>query len=172
VRLGEAGILSTDVRRGEEAGAGTRIVTPGDVTAAKVRIDTLMKSVTNDVAACSQLSDADRTSWAIFYAGWRAFYCLDPSGSCTEPASTLFGSGGALDACDAWENQLAAWQSKLSATCKLSSPIDVPPVPIAQQQDTVGSWIKWGAIGLGLVLAIKVVGETGLPRLFPAKGHR
>ncbi len=152
-----------------EAGAGTRFTMPSDVTAAKVRIQALMASVSADVAACAQLSDADRTAWALFYAGWRAFYCLDAAGTCTEPASTIFGSGGALDACDLWENQLADWQKKLSATCKLSAPIDVPPVPIAKQPDAMGDWLKWGVIGLGIFLAIKVVGETGLPQLFPRK---
>lgn len=155
-------------------GAGTRFVWPSDVRDAKIRIDAKMKSVANDMAGCAALSPSDKASWMLFFAAWRAFYCDDMAGTCTQPDVEWFGSGGALDTCDQWEISLFQWQNRLAAVCRLSAPISKPPTPIGDQQDAVAEWLK-GATGLvvaGTVAYVAVSALGWLDVFRPAKRAR
>lgn len=137
--------------------AGTRFVWPADVTAAKKRIDTLVTSVTVDVGKCTTLSQTDRDAWTQFLFGWRQFYCGNDTGSCDDPDSPIFGSGGQLDQCDQWEIALAAWQKRLAVTCHLTAPQDVPPKPIGDQPDPTNNVTTWLALGTAIVGGVLLI---------------
>lgn len=149
-----------------EAGTWHFGVTPSNVTDAKLRVAARIDPLRDDVAMCAGLSVEEKAAFVVFYLNWRKFFCGNDTGLCAAPNYNLWGLGGQIDEADNWEQQVYAWQKKVSAACKLSSPLTAPPT----------SALDLGAVGTGaaslMVIAliaagVYVVSQTGLPRLWP-----
>jgi hypothetical protein len=164
--LGEAGALSTDrPRDGGEAGAW---IYPSTVKEAKNRIDPEIAATKRDADACTTITADERAAFDAFYAGWRQFYCLNASGTCTEPDASIWGLGTQMDQAEGYETRLAQWQALLASKCALSTPVVTPP-PAPPDVNAIARWV---GIGLGALAVMYIVGQTGLPRLFPRGGRK
>lgn len=144
---------------------------PQDIVDAKNTIQVGMAALQRDATAPScNLAAADKQAVQDFYVAWRQFYCRDTVGTCTSPSWTILGMCDQLNDCDNWQDQLYAWQQKVAASCKMSTPIGpAPPPPTAPS--AAGEIVKYAAIGAVALTALYVASKTGLPRLFP-KGKR
>jgi hypothetical protein len=169
-RHGSDALTLSDLESGE-AGTLHLFVVPGDVIDAKNRIQAKLESLRFDVQNCAKLTKEEKAAFADFYDGWRRFFCVNDSGTCTAPDYRLWGLGGQIDQCDTWEAEGYDWQKKVNALCPLSEPLTAPPAPAGVFPDM--GWVQWAAIAAVAVGAVYVVKQTGLPRLWSGgKRHR
>jgi len=155
----------------------TRMVTADDVREAKNRVDTKFQSVARDVKACVGLTDEERAAWNDLVTSWRKLYCLNDSGSCSDPnvsntlaqiivgpfAGKYAGSGGEMDDVERYEKLVYEWQQKLNAKkCALSAPIDKPDVIRREESEKTSD-----ILDTVKVVAIAVVVTAGVVYIVP-----
>jgi len=153
----------------------TRVIYPDDVREAKRRVDSKFQSVDKDVKACPGLNDNDRAAWAALLASWRQLYCMNASGTCTDPDASIFGLGGQMDDVERYEKSAYEWQLKVQATkCSLSSPVEKPDIlkrEESEKKEDVLDTIKIVAIAVaGAVAVVYVVPQ--IARLVPSRKEK
>lgn len=144
--------------------AGTRVVWPSDVKNRKREIDAKMGGILADLSACPNLDPKTVSDFHSVYGAWRQFYCDSAVQNCTEPVVSIWGLGGQMDDCENWDQTAYDWQQFTAAHCQSSQPVVAPPTPTAQQPDTIGSWLRYGAIIAGVVGGLYVAEQTGILR--------
>jgi len=106
------------------------------VRALKLRLAPQFDATDRSVDACAALASDDRAAWKLFHASWSVYRAA--------PESYWWAASQYTEG-ERFEQQLAAWQDKLSGQCKLSTPrVKLPDEP------PVVSAVKWVAIAVGL----------------------
>ena len=114
----------------------------GDIVNMQTRLKAALDGTNQSVVACTALATADASSWSSFYAAGVAW--------CSEAAAWI-NTGAQATQGQAIEQELIAWQEKLSGSCTLTVPIYT-----ATPANTTASEV----IGFGLL------GATGLTSMW------
>ena len=140
----------------------TRIIYPDDIREAKRRVDSKFQSVDRDVKGCAGLTDADRASWGALYGAWRQLYCINSTGTCTEPDASIFGLGGQMDDVERYEKSAYDWQLKIKDKCTLSSPVEKPDIIKREESEQ-----RSDVLGTVKIVALAAVGVVAVVVLVP-----
>ena len=121
------------------------IVFPSDILAEQARLLEALNGTNASVAACN-LDAPTKTAWQLFFDTASGFAKEDPG---------FWGSTGArMDRVQSYEQELLAWQTKLSAAgCKLGLPLfNANPPPNTQI-------VQYAALAIGAVAGAYVIGQ-------------
>ncbi len=168
--------LSDDPRRvAVPAGSLTNL---DDVRALDAQIDADMDATDAAARGCTALAPSDLTAWSGFLTAWKAEHAkwrsYDDAGWWNVGAKVdeLALAGDFADEMRGYAHDLATWKARIHNACPSYQPTPGPPAPVPGP-GSAGStdWatlVKWGVGGL---LALVVISQVGLPRLFP-RGSR
>ena len=125
-----------------------KFVLPSDVRALKNRLDPTMRSLDMTVAQCTTVEAATGSAWADFSRAWRAYFNEDDS---------WLHTAAQMDAGEAYERQIADWQTLLARPCTLHTPQITPSTtPPDAHQDTIRTVAIAGAV-IAVVVGIRSV---------------
>jgi hypothetical protein len=113
----------------------------GDIVNMQNRLKAALDGTNQSVAACSGLDAATASSWASFYSAGVAW--------CSEAANWI-NTGSQATQGQAIEQELVAFQERLSGQCTLSVPIYVPTVMNTTASEVIG----WGLVGGSGLLSV------------------
>lgn len=134
-----------------------RFVTPTDVHDLKTRLDAFVRAEDASVDACPAIPNGPRMGWKAFAASWQSYFAEDDS---------WLRAGAQMDEGEAYEEDLARWQS-LIATYKCVqaappvTPLD-PPLgggpdsPPSQWQGTI-KMVAAAGIAIAVALGVRAV---------------
>jgi hypothetical protein len=108
------------------------------------------KATDDSVRQCANIDQATRAAWGLFYVSLQDFVSQDPS---------FWGAGAQTDKAQALQKTLFDWQTRLSKTCALATPIEDPgpkPNPAVDQLVLV---LKWTAVIVGVAGGAYAIGK-------------
>lgn len=115
----------------------------GDIVNMQSRLKAALDGTNQSVIACSALDAATASSWSSFYAAGVAW---------TSEAANWINTGAQATQGQAIEQELIAWQEKLSGTCALSVPIYTGTPANTTASEVIGFGLL-GAAGLSSMWA-------------------
>lgn len=133
--------------------------TPDEMFAAQGNLAQAADAINASVSACTALDATTRSGWQGFYTNLKAFTAQKPALLYAGPGEALT-TGPRADQLQSLQNELTAWQNKLSAKCNLNPGLSQAP-PVGPQLESI---IRWAAIGVGAVAVAVVV-----TRVVPAR---
>jgi hypothetical protein len=146
------------------------IVFPSDIEAEQARTLASAQATDTAVQACTTLPADTKTEWTAFYTTLTAFCSLPV---CVIPfpgRDCLLASANAGDSMLAYENELQAWQKRLSGVCTNAGPslTTFNPNPAGEQAT---QWLRYLALIAGFAGTAYAISEVaGLLSLFkPAR---
>ena len=110
----------------------------GDIVNMQTRLKAALDGTNQSVVACTALATADASSWSSFYAAGVAW--------CSEAAAWI-NTGAQATQGQAIEQELIAWQEKLSGSCHLTVPIYTGTPANTTASEVIGFGLL-GAAGL------------------------
>lgn len=121
----------------------------GDIVNMQSRLAAALNGTNQSVVACTGLDTATASSWASFYQAGLAW---------TSQAANWINTGAQATQGQAIEQELVAWQEKLSGTCSLTVPI-YTPTPANTTASTVIGFGLLGAAGLTSMWAFDKISD-------------
>lgn len=116
------------------------IIYPSTVTDEQKRLGQALDGTDAGVKACASLDAQTKTAWDLFYATARGFTRKEPG---------IFGLGTMMDRAQSYEDELLAWQKKLTdGGCQLGVPLFNPNPPPTSGLQAL-QYIAWTAGALG-----------------------
>jgi hypothetical protein len=115
----------------------------GDIVNMQSRLKAALDGTNQSVTACTALDTATASSWASFYSAGVAW---------TSEAANWINTGSQATQGQAIEQELIAWQEKLSGTCTLTVPIYTGTPANTTASEVIGFGLL-GATGLTSVWA-------------------
>jgi hypothetical protein len=119
----------------------------GDIVNMQSRLKAALDGTDQSVAACSALDTATKSSWASFYSAGVAW---------TSESANWINTGAQATQGQAIEQELAAWQEKISGQCNLTVPIYTP----TPANTTAGEVIGYGLLGAAGLTSIWAFNKT------------
>lgn len=133
-----------------------RFVTPTDVRDLKIRLNAFVQSEDGAVDACDAIPAGPRAGWKAFVASWQSYFVEEDS---------WLRAGAQMDEGEAYQEDLAKWQSMLSTyKCAGAAPaVTSLDPPLGGDDGAGGSKSQWpGAVktaaiaGIALALAMSL----------------
>jgi hypothetical protein len=115
----------------------------GDIVNMQSRLKAALDGTNQSVTACTALDTATASSWASFYASGVSW---------TSEAANWINTGAQATQGQAIEQELIAWQEKLSGTCTLTVPIYTGTPANTTASEVIGFGLL-GAAGLSSMWA-------------------
>jgi hypothetical protein len=119
----------------------------GDIVNMQSRLKAALDGTDQSVAACAALDAPAKSSWASFYGAGVAW---------TSEAAAWINTGAQATQGQAIEQELVAWQEKLSGTCTLTVPIYTP----TPANTTAGEVIGYGLLGAAGLTSLWAFNKT------------
>lgn len=143
------------------------IVTATDVKDIQASLRSTQAAMNATVAQCPLLDAGTKQSWAAFsqtitdYVSKTPVNWLPTSSNEVLVTGNLYAEGVSL------QQQLAAWQEKISSSCKLTSPIIQPIESTSSQWQSLARWgliaVTAAAIAYGVAQIAPLISKT-LPK--------
>lgn len=116
------------------------VIYPSTLSDEQMRLGAALDGTNVGVKACTTLDEPTRTSWGLFYETARGFTKEDPG---------IWGLGSKMDRAQSYEDELLAWQQKLSkAGCNLAVPMFNPNPPPTSALQAL-QYVAYAAVALG-----------------------